>query len=224
VVALALKHKTPVITSTYNEPLITSEWAVEIFSLARTHGIICSYVSNGNGTPEVLEYLRPHIQLFKIDLKSFRQRNYQQLGGRLENVLETIQTLKGWGVWVEVVTLVVPEFNDSDKELKEIADFLASVSPDIPWHVTAFHGNYRMTEPDNTPAATLLRAVELGYNAGLRFVYAGNLPGRVSRFENTVCPSCATLLIERSGFRVVRNNLQDGCCPRCISAIPGVWS
>jgi len=224
VVALALKHKTPVITSTYNEPLITSEWAVEIFSLARTHGIICSYVSNGNGTPEVLEYLRPHIQLFKIDLKSFRQRNYQQLGGRLENVLETIRTLKGWGVWVEVVTLVVPEFNDSDKELKEIADFLASVSPDIPWHVTAFHGNYRMTEPDNTPAATLLRAVELGYNAGLRFVYAGNLPGRVSRFENTVCPSCATLLIERSGFRVVRNNLQDGCCPRCISAIPGVWS
>lgn len=224
VVALALEQRAPVITSTYNEPLITSEWAAEIFARARAHGILCSYVSNGNGTPEVLDYLRPFISLFKIDLKSFRQRNYRQLGGRLENVLETIRLLKGWGVWVEVVTLVVPGFNDSEGELKEIAAFLVSVSPDIPWHVTAFRGNYRMTGPDDTPAATLLRAAEIGYDTGLRFVYAGNLPGEVSRFENTSCPDCAMLLVERSGFRVRQNNLQNGRCPRCLRAIPGVWS
>jgi pyruvate formate lyase activating enzyme len=222
-VALALRYRTPVITSTYNEPLITSEWAVEIFTLARARGIVCSYVSNGNGTPEVLEYLRPYITLYKIDLKSFRQKNYQQLGGRLEHVLETIRTLTGWGIWVEVVTLVVPGFNDSDEELTEIAEFLASVSRDIPWHVTAFHQDYRMTDPDDTPVATLVRAAEIGRRGGLRFVYAGNLPGMVSGLENTYCPSCSGLLVERSGFRVLHNALVNGRCPRCSSVVPGVW-
>jgi pyruvate formate lyase activating enzyme len=224
IIALALRYRTPVITSTYNEPLITSEWAVEIFTLARAHGITCSYVSNGNGTPEVLEYLRPHIGLYKIDLKSFRAKSYQQLGGRLENVLETIRTLAGWGIWIEVVTLVVPGFNDSTEELTEIAEFLVSVSPDIPWHVTAFHQDYRMTDPDNTPAATLVRAADIGRRAGLRFVYAGNLPGLVARLEHTFCPSCSALLIERSGFRVLRNRMADGRCPDCSAAVPGVWA
>jgi pyruvate formate lyase activating enzyme len=223
IVRLALEQHVPVITSTYNEPLITSEWAVEVFKLARTHGIACSYVSNGNGTPEVLDYLRPYLRLYKIDLKSFRQKNYQQLGGRLEAVLETIRTLKKMGIWVEIVTLVVPGFNDSDEELRDIATFLVSVSPDIPWHVTAFHQDYKMTDPDPTPARTLLRGVEIGYSAGLHFVYAGNLPGRTDRYENTYCPSCQTLLIERRGFTVLRNALLGGACPSCGRAIPGVW-
>jgi pyruvate formate lyase activating enzyme len=224
VVALALEHKAPVITSTYNEPLITSEWAVEIFKLAKPYGIKCSYVSNGNGTPEVIDYIKPYIDLYKIDLKSFRQKNYQQLGGKLENVLETIRTLHGKGIWVEIVTLVVPEFNDSNEELQDIARFLVSVSRDIPWHVTAFHQDYKMTDHDSTPAGTLLRAAEIGYTAGLHFVYAGNLPGMTGKYENTYCPGCHEPLIERTGFIVQRNRLRNGTCPRCNMAIPGVWS
>jgi len=224
VVALAREHRVPVITSTYNEPLITSEWAVEILSLARTHGIAGAYVSNGNGTPEVLAYLRPHLRLFKIDLKSFREKTYQQLGGRLENVLETIRTLVGWGIWVEVVTLVIPGLNDSEEELTDIAEFLVSVSADIPWHVTAFHRAYRMSDVERTPPSTLLRAARIGERAGLRFVYAGNLPGVVAGLEHTRCPSCSTLVIERSGFQVIRNLLVAGACPSCSTPLPGVWS
>jgi pyruvate formate lyase activating enzyme len=223
IVGIALDHNVPVLTSTYNEPLITSEWAVEIFKLARKYNIICSYVSNGNGTPEVLDYIKPYVQLYKIDLKSFRQKNYQQLGGKLDNVLYTIRRLHELGIWVEIVTLVVPGFNDSDEELTDIANFLVSVSPDIPWHVTAFHQDYKMTEPDNTPVETLIRAAEIGYARGLHFVYAGNIPGRVGRYQNTYCPSCNELLIERYGFMVKQNRLVDGCCPRCKRQIPGVW-
>ncbi len=224
IVGVALDRKIPVITSTYNEPLITSEWAVEVFRLARKYGIVCSYVSNGNGTPEVIAYLKPFVQLFKIDLKSFRQKNYQQLGGTLANVLDTIRLVRKEGMWVEIVTLVVPGFNDSTEELRDISRFIASVSVDIPWHVTAFHQDYHMMDPANTPPQTLLRAAEIGLSEGLHFVYAGNLPGRTGRFENTVCPSCNELLIQRSGFAVLRNQLINGRCPKCAAVIPGVWS
>lgn len=223
IVDLALRRNIPVLTSTYNEPLITSEWAVEVFKLATSRGLRCSYVSNGNGTREVLEYIRPYVTMYKIDLKSFRQKNYQQLGGRIDTVLETIGSLHAMGIWVEIVTLVVPGFNDSDEELTEIAGFLRSVSPDIPWHVTAFHQDYRMTEPDPTPAQTLLRAAAIGKGAGLHFVYAGNLPGQVGRWENTYCPGCDELLIERRGFLIVKNRLSLGTCPKCGIAVPGIW-
>jgi pyruvate formate lyase activating enzyme len=222
-VGLAIEHKAPVLTSTYNEPLITSEWAIEIFKIARAYDIKCSYVSNGNGTPQVLEYIHPYVQLYKIDLKSFRQKNYQQLGGRLEAVLDTIKTIKQMGIWLEIVTLIIPGFNDSNEELNEIAAFIASVSPDIPWHVTAFHQDYKMTDPDPTPVNTLLRAVEIGYNASLHYVYAGNLPGMVGKHENTYCPTCHELLIERFGFIVRKNAMKDGACPKCSTNIPGVW-
>jgi pyruvate formate lyase activating enzyme len=222
-VGWALEHSAPVITSTYNEPLITSEWAVEVFTLAKKYNLKCSYVSNGNGTPEVLEYLQPYIDFFKIDLKSFRQKNYRQLGGTLQNVLDTIQTLHSMHVWIEVVTLMVPSFNDSDEELREIATFLVSVSPDIPWHVTAFHQDYRMKDPQPTTARSLAHAARIGKEAGLRFVYAGNLPGMTEGLENTYCPSCGELLIERVGFRVLRNALANGACPTCTTILPGVW-
>lgn len=224
IVGLALEHTVPIITSTYNEPLITSEWAVEVFKLAHTYNIRCSYVSNGNGTPEVLEYIRPYVELYKIDLKSFRQKNYQQLGGKLDTVLDTIRTLNAFGIWVEVVTLVVPGFNDSDEELKDIAGFLASVSPDMPWHVTAFHQDYKMTDPDPTPVRTLMRAAEIGRSTGLNYVYAGNLPGMTGGYENTYCPSCNEVLVERVGFTVRRNKIKDGTCPTCSAVIAGVWN
>ena len=154
------------IASSYNEPLITSEWAVAVFKQAIAAGIKCVYVSNGNATPEVLEYLRPYLSGMKIDLKSMQDKNYRQLGGVLKNVLDTIKRVNEMGLWLEVVTLVVPGFNDSTGELWEAARFLSSVSPDIPWHVTAFHSDYKMEDTPNTPANTLLRAAEIGREAG----------------------------------------------------------
>jgi pyruvate formate lyase activating enzyme len=223
-VRLTERHQARIIASTYNEPLITSEWAVEVFRAARLEGLKTAYISNGNGTPEVIDYLRPWVDLYKVDLKSFRDRNYRKLGGRLDGVLDTIQRLYHNGFWLEVVTLIIPGFNDSAEELSDIAKFLAGISPDIPWHVTAFHKDYRMTDPDNTSVATLIGAAEIGKSAGLRFVYAGNIPGHVGGWEHTYCPSCNTLLIERRGFRVQQNRLQAGRCPSCQSAIPGVWN
>ncbi len=219
----AVRSKAKVVTSTYNEPLITSEWAVEIFKLAKRVGLATSYVSNGNGTPQVLEYLRPWVDLYKVDLKGFRQKSYAQLGGILQNVLDTIKTLHKKDFWVEVVTLIVPRFNDSAEELADIAKFLVSVSPDIPWHVTAFHRDYRMTEPGDTPPNTLLRAREIGLKAGLHHVYAGNRPGEVGETENTFCPSCGTTLVERWGFRVMSNRIKNGSCFKCGAKIAGRW-
>jgi pyruvate formate lyase activating enzyme len=224
IVAAAKKSGARIVTSTYNEPLITSEWAVAVFRLAKAEGLLCSYVSNGNGTEEVLEYLRPFVSLYKVDLKGFRDRPYRALGGTLERVLWTIRALHERGVWVEVVTLVVPGHNDSTEELRDIARFLVSVSPDVPWHVTAFHPDYRMGDREPTSARSLLRAAEIGASEGLHFVYAGNLPGVVRSWENTYCPGCHALLVERLGYRVLRNRLGvDGRCPDCRVVVPGVW-
>ncbi len=222
-VELALRHEAPVVVSTYNEPLITSEWAVEIFAKARKKGLVCGYVSNGNGTPEVLQFLRPHVDLYKVDLKSFNDKNYRKLGGVLQNILDTIVLLKEMGFWVEIVTLVVPGFNDSDEELRDIAHFISAVSPHIPWHVTAFHPDYKMTDPPRTSPKELDRAYQAGKEAGLHFVYPGNLPGAVGDRENTDCPQCAALLIRRHGFYVVENRMAGRYCPACGSRIPGVW-
>jgi pyruvate formate lyase activating enzyme len=223
-VRLAREHGARIVTSTYNEPLITSEWAVAVFREAHGAGLVCSYVSNGNATPEVLDYLQPWVRLYKVDLKGFRDRAYRDLGGTLERVLWTIRELHERGFWVEVVTLCVPGFNDSEAELRDIAAFLASVSADIPWHVTAFHPDYRLTQPSRTAAAALLRAVEIGRAAGLRFVYTGNLSGATGAWENTRCPGCGLTLIERRGFTVVVDRLAPGGrCPGCARAIPGVW-
>src|SRR3989454_4028579 len=225
IVDLAERHRARILTSTYNEPLITSEWAVEVFREGRARGLVGSYVSNGNATPEVLDYLRPWVDLYKVDLKGFDDKHYRKLGGVLGTVLETIRRLHRLGFWLEVVTLIVPGFNDTDAELRDIARFLVSVSPDIPWHVTAFHPDYKMTDRDRTTATTLRRAAELGVGEGLRYVYAGNLPGCVGPFENTSCPSCRALLIERVGYTILRDVLTParGVCPSCGARIPGRW-
>lgn len=222
-IGAALKARAQVVVSTYNEPLITAEWAVAVFREARKAGLMTGFVSNGNATPEVLDYLRPWLDLYKVDLKSFSDRSYRQLGGRLQPILDSIRRIHAMGFWLEVVTLVVPGFNDSDEELKAIASFLAGISPDIPWHVTAFHKDYKMLGPENTPLSTLLRAADIGNAAGLRYVYAGNLRGLGTR-ENTLCHGCGATLVERAGFHVVRDRLGDsGRCPDCGTAIPGIW-
>jgi pyruvate formate lyase activating enzyme len=223
-VSLAKRDGASLIGSSYNEPLITAEWAGDVFRLAREHGLKTAFISNGNATWEVLEYLRPFTDCYKVDLKSMQDKNYRKLGGLLSTVLETIPRLIEMGFWVEIVTLVIQGFNDSDGELKEAAKFLASISPDIPWHITAFHKDYKMTDPENTSPETLMRAAEIGLEAGLRFVYAGNLPGWVKNYENTYCQDCHKLLVERSGYTILDYFITpDGKCPGCSSTIPGIW-
>ena len=220
---LAVESGAPTVVSTYNEPLITSEWAVEVFEEAKRRNLYTAYVSNGNGTPQVLDYIRPWIDFYKVDLKSMDDKHYRQLGGVLQNVLDTIAGIYERGIWLEVLTLVIPGFNDSEDELRKAAAFVASVSREIPWHVTAFHPDYKMTDRGSTPAETLVRAAEIGTEEGLRFVYAGNLPGRVGKWEDTRCPACGETVIERFGFRVRRNRLAGGASPKCGAPIAGRW-
>ncbi len=224
VVETARSARSRAVVSSYNEPLITAEWAVEIFKLARKAGLKTACVSNGSASPEALDYLRPHTDGFKVDLKSMSDRTYRKLGGVLQNVLDTIQRAWDMGFWVEVVTLVVPGLNDSEEELQSIAAFIAGVSPDIPWHVTAFHRDYKLLHEKNTSVRQLLRAWDLGRQAGLNYVYGGNLPGEVPEMENTCCPNCDTTLIRRVGYYILDNHLTPGGkCPDCGTAIPGVW-
>ena len=223
-IAEAVRLGARVVVSTYNEPLITSEWGIEIFKHARRAGLMTGFVSNGNGTERVLNYIRPHIDLYKVDLKSFNDKHYRQLGGRLEPILATIRRLHQMGVWVEIVTLLIPGFNNSREELERMTAFLASVSPDLPWHVTAFHKDYRMNDPENTTPEMLMEAAEIGHRSGLRYVYAGNLPGRVGDLEHTRCHNCRGMLVERYGYFIQSYRLTaDGTCPDCHTQIPGRW-
>ncbi len=224
-VGIAKERGCQVLASTYNEPLITSEWAVEIFKEAKRAGLVTAYISNGNGTPEVLDYIRPWVDLYKVDLKGFNDLRYRELGGALENVCQTIRDLYARKFWLEIVTLLIPGFNDSDEEVTRLTEFVADVSPNIPWHVTAFHPDYKMMDKDSTTAESLLRAAAAGKKAGLRYIYPGNLPGKVGNGESTFCPNCGELLIERFGFQVTKDLLtkNHGCCHRCQTKIPGFW-
>lgn len=222
-IARAVELEAPVVVSTYNEPLITADWAAAVFEEALKAELVCGFVSNGNATPEVLEFLKPFVSLYKVDLKGFQEKSYRELGCKLSTVLDTIGRLRAMGFWVEIVTLIIPGFNDSDEELRGIAEFLADISKDIPWHVTAFHPDYKMTDVGRTPRETLLRAWDLGREAGLRYVYPGNMPGQVGQREHTACPDCGEVLIRRHGFYVTENHMEGSCCPGCKTEIPGVW-
>jgi pyruvate formate lyase activating enzyme len=224
IVEAARRSGARLVVSSYNEPLITAEWAVAVFQPAKEAGFACAFVSNGNATPEALDFLRPWIVAYKIDLKGFDDQRYRSLGGTLAHVTEAVRMVHERGLWLEVVTLVVPGFNDSDAELRDIARFIASVSRDIPWHITAFHPDYRMTAASPTTARRLVQAAEIGAEEGLHFIYAGNLPGRVGRWENTYCPGCHEQLIERTGYLVRDYRITpDGKCPKCQASVPGIW-
>ncbi len=226
-VDLAIEHGAAAVVSSYNEPLISAEWGAEVFRLAGERGLLRGIVSNGAGTPEVVRFLHPHLDFCKIDLKGFDDGRYRQLGGELASVLDTIGLFHAAGVWLEVVTLVVPGFNDSDAELTAVARFLSAVSADIPWHVTAFHPDYKMTAATGyghpTPAETLVRACRLGREAGLKFVYAGGLPGRVGEWEDTRCPECGAGVVRRRGVVVQVPDAFAGRCGQCGSVLPGRW-
>ncbi|HUA14824.1 MAG TPA: AmmeMemoRadiSam system radical SAM enzyme [Verrucomicrobiae bacterium] len=221
----ALDQRAKVLVSTYNEPLITSEWAVAVFREAKAAGLITGFVSNGNGTPQVLDFLRPWLDLYKIDLKSFDDRHYHELGGRIGPILDTIRRVHQMGLWLEIVTLLIPGFNDSADELRRLTEFIAGISPDIPWHVTAFHADYKMIDQRDTRPDDLLRAAEIARQSGLRYVYAGNLPGMVRDWEGTRCPRCNDLLVSRYGYRIEQYRVSpEGRCPRCSCEIPGRWA
>ncbi|MCM2267539.1 MAG: AmmeMemoRadiSam system radical SAM enzyme [Elusimicrobiales bacterium] len=211
------------VISTYNEPLITAEWGAAVFAGAKRRGLRTGFVSNGYATPEAASFLRPSLDLWKVDLKSFDDARYRKVcGARLSKVLDGIRLIRAAGFWLEVVTLLIPGFNDSDAEVGEMAAFLAGLSPEVPWHLTAFHPDRLMTATPPTPPETLQRARETALKAGLRYVYCGNIPGAAG--QNTICPACGKCVIEREGFRLKKNLLSSGgACP-CGAVLPGVWN
>jgi pyruvate formate lyase activating enzyme len=219
----ALRSKCASISYTYTEPSVYWDYAFDIASLARERGIKNVFVTNGYFSKESLDAIAPLMDAANVDLKSFRDGTYARVcGARLQPVLDTITEMRKRGVWIEITTLLIPGLNDSDGELKDSASFIFALDPDLPWHISRFHPTYRMQDRPPTPAGSVKKARSIGLDAGLRFVYAGNMPGDES--ENTFCWKCGRLLVERFGFQVSRNDLPaDGRCPQCGTKIAGIW-
>ena len=209
------------ISYTYTEPTVFFEYAYDTAKLAREAGLRNTFVTNGYMTSEALETIQPWLDAANVDLKAFREETYKKVcKARLAPVLDSIRLMKKLGIWIEVTTLVVPGLNDSHEELGDIARFLSGIDPDIPWHLSRFHPDYKYTEAEPTPVRTLEKALEIGKKAGLYHIYIGNVWGLS---EDTHCPSCGTLLIQREGFHVVDNRMKDSHCRRCLTRIAGVF-
>jgi len=216
------KNNIPIIAYTYNEPTIWAEYALDTMKLAKKEGIKNIWVSNGFMKEKTLDLISPYLDAINIDLKSFSEDFYQKIcKGRLEPVKENIKKIWKKGIWEEVTTLIIPGFNDSEKELKQIAKFLVGISKDLPWHISAFYPCYKMLTQTPTSHEVLIGACEIGKKAGLRYVYTGNIPN--SNYESTYCPKCNALIIERWGMEVLENNLKNGKCFKCNAKIKGRW-
>jgi pyruvate formate lyase activating enzyme len=229
VVRAAQRYGSRSIAYTYTEPTIFFEYSYDIARLAHDVGIASIYVTNGYMTSEMLDLFQgldgghePWLDAANVDLKAFRDETYKKVcGARLQPVLDSLKRMKELGVWVEVTTLVVPDMNDSEAELGDIARFIAGeLGVETPWHVSRFHPDYKMYDREATPPAALRRAYELGQEAGLRYVYVGNLPG--ARLEDTYCPSCGQMVVDRRGFQVLQRNMRDGHCANCNTPIDGI--
>ncbi len=223
VVEIALRYQASSISYTYTEPTIFYEYAYDICELAREKNLANIFVSNGFINPEPAKRLKGLLDAINVDLKAFNEETYQKIcGGRLGPVLDTIRLMHELGVWVEITTLLIPGINDSDEELANIAEFIAGISIDIPWHISAFHPDYKMLDRGPTPLQALLRAESIGKKVGLRYIYLGN----VAREENTYCPECGALLVRRIGFNVLENylSINGGYCPECGFKVEGLWS
>jgi len=222
IISYCKENNIPSIAFTYNEPSIFAEYAVDVMKLAQKEGIKGVFVSNGYQTKECLDFIEPYIDAYNIDLKSFRNDFYKAIcKASLLPVLETIKRIYEMGKWLEITTLIINKENDTDKELADIAQFIARLSPDIPWHLSRCHPEYKMTDIRITPKSTLERAVEIGKNAGLHYIYVGNIYN--SKYENTLCPTCDTTLIVRNNYDIGKNNMKRGICPSCHAQIPGIW-
>ena len=209
------------IAYTYTEPTIFFELAYDTARLAAAEGLSNVFVTNGYITEEALAAIAPYLDAANVDLKSFDDAAHKRMtGARLQPVLDAIRAYKRLGIWVEVTTLVIPGHNDSETELRQIAEFVHGVDPNIPWHVTQFYPTYKLLDRGRTPVATLRRAREIGQAVGLAYVYEGNVPGEGG--EHTHCHACRALVIERYGHQVLSNRLRDGRCPQCDAVIPGI--
>jgi len=223
VVAAAKKSGCRSISYTYTEPTVFFELAYDTAKSAHEHQIRNVFVTNGYMTAEALEMIEPYLDAANVDLKAFSDRYYKELcGARLKHVQATLKRMKSCGILVEVTTLIVPGLNDDKAELQDLAGFIAQdLGTETPWHISRFHPTYKLTDRPPTPVKTLTMAREIGLDAGLKYVYTGNVPGNSG--ENTFCPGCGKIVIERWGFQVGSLRIKDGKCSQCGAEIDGVW-
>jgi len=222
IVHAAQRSRCRSIAYTYTEPTIFFELAYDTARLAAAEGIANVFVTNGYISGEALAVIAPYLDAANIDLKSFNDTAHKRMtGARLQPVLDSIRAYKRLGIWIEVTTLIIPGHNDSDAELRQIAEFICSVGVDVPWHVTQFYPTYRLLDRERTPPATLRRARQIGFEAGLHYVYEGNVPGEGG--ENSYCHVCRALLVRRYNCCLLENRIRGQHCPACAALIPGVW-
>jgi pyruvate formate lyase activating enzyme len=223
IVARAKKSGSKTIAYTYTEPTIYFELAYDTAKIAQENGLKNVFVTNGFMTPAAIDTIAPYLAAANVDLKSFRDDFYKkQCGARLKPVLESLQKMKELGIWVEITTLLIPSLNDSDEELKDIAQFIAGLGKETPWHISRFHPQFKMNSLPVTPVASLHRAVETGKQSGLKYVYSGNVPG--DEGESTYCFNCQKLLIERHGYKIISINLAGNKCSYCGTVLEGIFS
>ena len=222
IINLAKQKKTKIIAYTYTEPTIFFEYAYDTCRLAKKEGIKNVFVTNGYIEEEPLRKIAPYMDAANVDLKSIKEEFYRKIcGAHLNPVLETLKLMKELGIWVEVTTLIIPTLNDSKEEQKQIANFIATLGEDTPWHISRFYPAYRLTNIPATPAKTLHQARRIGLEAGLKYVYVGNVPG--DEGENTYCPNCGRIIINRSGYWIGKTKIKQGKCEYCGFPIEGVW-
>ncbi len=222
IVRAALDQGCRSVAYTYTEPTIFFEYAYDTARLAREQGLANVFVTNGYMTAEALKTARPYLDACNVDLKSFREDFYKErCRSKLQPVLDSIRTMRELGMWVEVTTLVIPGQNDGEDELADIAGFIARTDPDIPWHISRFHPDYQLDDAYPTPVATLERARSLGFEAGLRYLYVGNVPDASA---DTLCPACGEAVVKRRAFSVSGSTLRDGRCPQCGAVVAGVFA
>ncbi len=224
IVRYAIKSGCSSIAYTYTEPTIFFEYAYDTAKIAKRNGIKNIFVTNGYETTECIDMIAPYLDAANVDLKSFSDSFYRKIvGAKLQPIKESLKYFKKKGIWLEVTTLIIPERNDNESELKEAAEFIAKeLGVDTPWHLSRFYPGYKMINEKITPAATLMKAMKIGQDAGLHYVYAGNLPS--GEYENTYCPNCNSRLIIRSQFTIIESRLQNGECPECGHKISGIWN
>jgi len=217
-----IENNIPIIAYTYNEPAIFFEYTYDTAKLAHEEGIKNIYVSNGYASKEAIDKIAPYLDAINIDLKAFTEKFYRNIcKAKLQPVLDNIKYYYKKGIWVELTTLIIPGENDSDKELEQIAQFIASISKSIPWHVTKFSPTYKMKNKLETPIETLKKAYDIGKKAGLKYVYAGNTFNE--DLQSTFCPKCNNLLIQRDWGYTKVEGLKNGKCDKCGTKIEGVW-
>jgi len=224
IVNAAVRYGCKSIAYTYTEPTVFMELCADCGKLAKEKGLKNVFVSNGYQTKEAIDFAAEWLDAINVDLKAFNEDYYRRLcKAKLQPVLDTIEYIaKHTNIWIETTTLLLPNENDSDDELKRLADFLVTkAGPDFPWHISRFYPQYKFIDSVPTPPKSLQRAYEIGKQAGLHYVYLGNVPG--SKQENTNCYKCGKLLIERVGYHVAANNIKDSNCPDCGTKIAGRW-